>query len=334
MPPPRLNTRLSAFRQTYILPPRPSVLLGRNYVTATASTASPRASKRRIRPWIYGIVFGVVGFTAGKLTTYSLLPPPSPAAGTKEDTLLLNKLNANVDKLGIVKELRAKTAPLPTTGEALRVDAQPASVDAPVLGGEWVELQDPFSIGTWTGPQHSKRMLSMFTGFRGLGINRAFWNTTTRELVFVTWFGGSLCGWPGVAHGGMLATLLEEAGFVAYELSEGPDDSAHKIDRELERNPKSLDLTYLRPTVANAFYIIRAKVIDGRLETPRPKTELGVEKDLAKRTASEIPGAKVNCSIESLDGKVYVKAVSDWSANEGTVTRTSRKVARRWWSLW
>jgi len=331
MPPPRLNARLSAFHRAYILLPRPSVLPGRNYATATASTSSRPASKRRIRPWIYSIVFGVFGFTAGKLTTYSLLPPPSPAAGTKEDTLLLNKLSADMDKLGIVKELRAKTVPLPSTDEALRADAQPVSVDTTALSGEWVEVQDPFSIGTWTGPEHSKRLMSMFTGFRALGINRAFWNTTSHELVLVTWFGGSLCGWPGMAHGGMLATLLEETGFVAYKLAAGPDDEAHKINREPERNPKSLDLNYLKPTVANAFYIIRAKVVHGRSETSRPESERSVEKDLAKRTAAQVSDVEVNCSIESLDGKVHVKAVSDWGANEGIVTKTAQKVARRWW---
>jgi hypothetical protein len=56
-----------------------------------------------------------------------------------------------------------------------------------------------------------KGILGAMSGTRGLGVQRAFWNPETKELVAVVWIGGGLAGWPGVAHGGAIATIFEEA---------------------------------------------------------------------------------------------------------------------------
>lgn len=53
-------------------------------------------------------------------------------------------------------------------------------------------------------------MLRAISGTRGLGVQRAFWNDETREMVAIVWMGGGLAGWPGVAHGGGIATIFEE----------------------------------------------------------------------------------------------------------------------------
>lgn len=49
------------------------------------------------------------------------------------------------------------------------------------------------------------------SGSRGLGVQRAFWDNEKGELVAIVWFGQGLSGWPGIAHGGAIATVLEEA---------------------------------------------------------------------------------------------------------------------------
>jgi hypothetical protein len=47
-------------------------------------------------------------------------------------------------------------------------------------------------------------------GARGFGVQRVFWNAATKELVAVIWFGGAVSGWPGLAHGGAIATVFTE----------------------------------------------------------------------------------------------------------------------------
>ena len=62
-------------------------------------------------------------------------------------------------------------------------------------------------------------------GSRGLGVQRAFWNAETKELVAVVWIGGALSGWPGLAHGGAIATIFEDC---MSRMIVGPDVSIGK----------------------------------------------------------------------------------------------------------
>ena len=62
--------------------------------------------------------------------------------------------------------------------------------------------------------------MGVMSGTRGLGVQRAFWNAETREMVAVVWIGGGLAGWPGVAHGGAIATVMEE---VMARMVRGPE---------------------------------------------------------------------------------------------------------------
>jgi hypothetical protein len=72
----------------------------------------------------------------------------------------------------------------------------------------WVEIDVDFAkdeeADSWRG------ILGSLSGTRGLGVQRAFWNSETKEMVAVVWIGGGLAGWPGVAHGGAIATIFEE----------------------------------------------------------------------------------------------------------------------------
>jgi hypothetical protein len=107
----------------------------------------------------------------------------------------LQSLNADIDKLDIVKDLRKQSysvhSDVPLTSAA--------GVEAPKA---WLEINDDAQK---TG------LLGAMSGTRGLGVQRAFWNADTREMVAVVWIGGGLSGWPSVAHGGAIATIFEEA---------------------------------------------------------------------------------------------------------------------------
>lgn len=333
MPPPRLPIRLApplhqfptprhAHRQPF---PRPS-----RRTNATLASAAP-TRRRAIRPLIWAFVFGTIGFTAGKLVYYSLVPPSLPAPGSHADTQLLNRLSADVDALAVVRELRAKSQAGTAQSESLHADAalgggkgMAGRVDA-ADRRPWVEIQDPLTLGTWTGPEHAKRLLASMTGAKGLGVNRAFWNPENKELVFVTWIGGSLSGWPGVAHGGVLATMLEECAGVAHGLAEGGEDTGEGRDLH------TLGMTYLKPTLVGAFYVIKARVVDGK-EAPKPDVGLGKEKDLAKRTAEKAVGTKVNCELQTLEGKVCVKASVGWIEKD-VVKRVTDNVKTGWFGL-
>ena len=74
-----------------------------------------------------------------------------------------------------------------------------------------------------TGKQVTRTLTQQtMAGTRGLGVQRAFWNAATRELIAVVWFGGALSGWPGLAHGGAIATVFDE-GF--SRIVAGPETS-------------------------------------------------------------------------------------------------------------
>jgi hypothetical protein len=115
-----------------------------------------------------------------------------------------------------------------------------------------------------------------------LGVERIFFNRSTRELLAVVWFGGALSGWPGVTHGGLLATTLSEKIALAASLSEQDERSGLEIlpqdvlgaarSHARIRAPDSvflpagtspslpisqLVMNYRKPTKANAFYVVR-----------------------------------------------------------------------------
>jgi hypothetical protein len=80
----------------------------------------------------------------------------------------------------------------------------------------WLELD--LGFGRESGGKEG--ILGVMSGTRGLGVQRAFWNAETREMVAVVWIGGGLAGWPGVAHGGAIATVMEE---VMARMVRGPE---------------------------------------------------------------------------------------------------------------
>lgn len=202
-------------------------------------------------------------------------------------------------------------------------------------------------------PSPSPYTHSTLPGSRALGhagprtVQRTFYNPTTRELVQAVWLGGALSGWPGVVHGGLIATVVGEAGGRCWGLGrvvEGADSADADADADAAaaavvlaaakasscEEPKELSLTYLKPTTSNGFYVLRSRVETSRAEaeaeaapvpaeTPKPPVDMTLppSRDLTKQVQlADLGGAgkggagdvEVVTTLENLEGKVCVKA--------------------------
>src|SRR5215472_1468525 len=110
MPPPRLRWKLSSLSRHHRSPEISLNCSPSSYRSSSStSTANNPAPKRSfsLRPYIYILLFGSLGYTAGKFVLYSIRPPPFPKPGSKEDSQLLRQLVDDADDLQIVQQLRA-----------------------------------------------------------------------------------------------------------------------------------------------------------------------------------------------------------------------------------
>lgn len=125
-------------------------------------------------------------------------------------------------------------------------------------------------------------------GSRGLAFQRVFHCVATGECVTVVYFGGGTAGWPGVVHGGALATILDESlgrcAILQFPARTGV--TAH------------LELNYKAPTSAEAFYVVRAR--------PVVSKDDGGEKK--KKVVKNDRKLWVEGAVERLDGTVLVAA--------------------------
>jgi hypothetical protein len=248
----------------------------------------------------------------------------APFPGTDEDDVALDALADQIEELDIVKEMRAK-------GPDLHSDAPLGEVN---LGkGHWIELDIKENM-TETAIDREKT-IRPFTrrvmgGIQGLGVQRAFWNPETRELVAVVWIGPRLSGWPTVAHGGAIVAIFKEA---MSRMIAGPHMSIGTCANTRSRpkanvrcldeipTPASISVTYARPTFSFDMYILRSSFgnPDFSQDAPPPepapaKSWLPSWKDLTKKTTSTAPETtmEVNGTLESLDGEVKVRAKGVW----------------------
>ena len=169
-----------------------------------------------------------------------LAPPDLPPAGSKEDLLMVAFLQKEAEKLPIVQSL--STDPAWISYEAYSFVPEP-------------ELLHRLT----TGPLGGARAIG--------GFQRVFWNKESGEIVTVIWFGGAIAGWPGVTHGGVTATIMDEI-LGRCAVRQFPAKTGVTAN---------LELNYLKPVVTNSFYVIRAVPekgfterkgwVSGRLET-------------------------------------------------------------------
>ncbi|KAI5201098.1 hypothetical protein AUEXF2481DRAFT_645625 [Aureobasidium subglaciale EXF-2481] len=263
-----------------------------------ASTLDSKPNKapsllRKYRGIILWTSIGLaVGGTTGTIVSHTIAPPPHPLPGTHEDGVLMQDLNTRIDSEFKVKVLRGKCT---AVAASLRGDE-----------GVWREL-DPKTL-------HGSLVNDSLAGARSLGVQRVFWNEKEHELVAVVWFGGAMSGWPGVTHGGGIATVLADKMALAARLAKGiaPAQDSSVGPSEATR----LDLAYKKPTYANAFYVVRAVPRYGAFESSSPSD------------------MEVEAQLETLDGKVcvLVKGAVPVSEDESTIKSSIQSLtpAKSW----
>ncbi|TID15887.1 hypothetical protein E6O75_ATG08945 [Venturia nashicola] len=252
-------------------------------LASTTTTIPKRASAR---PYIIGVAFIAVGALLGTVVTAVIRPPPFPQAGSDEDAQLLGQLAKDVDNLPLVKKLRrGKAIAAGSVGESLDKETALFDEERRLLNNgedeEWIELTVSYD--------RSNTMLNGLLGFGKMGLQRAFWQPITKEVVMIIWYGGALTGWPGIAHGGCTATFCIE-GFGKAVNCVRQLGSGSQGDSTTTPDPSSLSLTYLRPINANSIYIMRAQMAEHQLNKKY----------------------EVNGTIETVEGKLCVKASAVW----------------------
>jgi acyl-coenzyme A thioesterase PaaI-like protein len=118
-------------------------------------------------------------------------------------------------------------------------------------------------------------------GMRGIGYQHVFANRETGEFVVLVWLGKGLAGWPGVVHGGCIATVLDEC--LGRPALRWFDERSGVTAR--------LEIQYKKPVLSGGWWLVRSKV----------------EED-AEGSGEKRNKTWVNGTLEDLDGNVYVGA--------------------------
>lgn len=199
---------------------------------------------------VYITLFSVIGFTIGKYSSMLLAPAALPVPLSKEDLHHTNILK----QASLALPLVTKMAKDP----------------------EW-ESWDAYESLPKNRVEH-RLTTGPLGGIRGIGHQRVFHNKTTGEYVVLVWLGKALAGWPGVVHGGCIATVLDEClGRAALAGFEGGSGVTAQLDIE-----------YKKPVVSGEWWIVRTRVEDPEHKDRRRK-------------------AWVTGTLEDLEGKVHVK---------------------------
>jgi acyl-coenzyme A thioesterase PaaI-like protein len=192
----------------------------------------PPRPKRSLRPYIYATLFFLIGNLAGHFIRFIVIPPggPLPAPGTPEDAALTAHIHKRAAQLPIV--------------QALSEDPEWRSWDA---------------YSTFTPEEKLHRITTgPLGGSRGIGgYQRIFHHPASGQFISVVWLGAALSGWPGVAHGGLIAMVMDES-MGRCAIGKFPVQTG--MTAKLEFNFRVLAWT-------NAFYIVRAwPVAEGSTE--------------------------------------------------------------------
>lgn len=241
------------------------------------------------------MTFGLIG---GNLVAHTMAPPAMPDPDSYEDKILMADLNKEIDNEFKVQILR---------GKCLGVARQLKGEE-----GGWVEVIPPSAEEPMLHPDN---LMSNFRGAKGLGVERVFFDRTEKRLVAVIRFGPSLCGWPGVTHGGMLATELVEKMALTATLAENrggalseaaipqrmPGTGTHAkmlAPTTYPDEPTHLSVSYVKPTYANNFYVVRV--------TPYYAPPDQSSRDIVPSEPSV--GHEYVATLETMDGQICVKA--------------------------
>jgi hypothetical protein len=213
---PRFRTDAASIIRRAAPPRRSPTRFASSQSTAAASATAPPPKPRRSRllyAWYGLVLFG--GVTAG-LAVRNLVRPALPVPGSREDEVLLAALASDVEQLDVVKFMRARVDP----GDGSSGGSE---------GKGWVELDVKTHITESKdveGRQTRTITGQALAGSKGLGVQRAFWNAATKELVAAVWIGPAMSGWPMMAHGGGIATIFEDC---MSRMVAGPDASIGEL---------------------------------------------------------------------------------------------------------
>ncbi|KUI58990.1 putative mitochondrial membrane protein FMP10, partial [Cytospora mali] len=244
--------------------------------TTPGPPPGPSPPPRRRRPrWISAIFLLLLGATTGTAIRAVLAPPPPLLPGTEVDAALAADIRAAASHLPIVKQLLSDpdwSSNHHEAYEGLALASRPRRITTGALGGS-----------------------------RGVGGYQHVWrNGKTGEVVAVVYFGTGTIGWPGVVHGGVIATILDE-------------HSARAAVRDLSASGKGpltakLDITYKNPTLSSDFYVVRANAVPEEALAPEEKGKRGRK-------------VWVDARIETVEGRVCVESRALFVAPKGVELR-------------
>ncbi|KAI0118415.1 hypothetical protein GGR51DRAFT_499476 [Nemania sp. FL0031] len=288
------------FKRSKPLPPGPNAPT----VTTTATPTPTHAAKPRpdhevplftsewlIHAAINASLWMVAGMLVAALIKSSIghksLPPP----GSDKDLAQQEKIQARGRALPLVKELSAD--PSWTSWDAYAGIATTAENDYHDHddGDKYSSSASAGAVGTGGGrlsAAQSRITSGPMSGSSGLAFQRIFHNVATGEVVSVVYFGAGLAGWPGVVHGGAIATLLDES-LGRCAILRFPSRTGVTANLELQ---------YRAPTKTDTFYVIRAAPVAS--EDDHVVGKDGVRKGDRKLW--------VNGTLATEDGKVSVEA--------------------------
>ena len=284
--------------------------------TSNQSFKPPKPPRYRQRALIYSTLSLLLGVLAGNFVTFTIAPPADPEPGSAADKLIVHDLSNRIDEEFKVKILRgkARATPAKLRGEdgawvevASSLSSEGEKIIPKKIGATpaWLSERDADeglrqqaqALGLRYEEDQGMMTRETMAGARALGVERLFWNTKNHELVAVVWFGGGVSGWPGVTHGGALATVLGEKAALAAQLLRrgGEDESAQRDAEGITRGPEleKLQLTYKKPTHARGFYVVRVK----------PRVDVEGAATMAGTLGKEV---EVEGTLETMDGKICV----------------------------
>ncbi|KAL7621293.1 hypothetical protein AAE478_008612 [Parahypoxylon ruwenzoriense] len=184
-----------------------------------------RRRRRRRRGLYLAAASLLCGVALGSLIRLTLAPPGLPEPGSEGDAYLLQRIRADAEKLAVVRQLSA--------------DPSWESWDA-YSGLEAAEPRKVVRSRITSGP---------LAGARGLAYQRIYHNPSSGEVTSVVYFGLATAGWPGIVHGGALATVLDESlgrcAILRFPARTGVT--------------ATIDLKYRAPTLTNGYYVVRTR---------------------------------------------------------------------------
>ncbi|KAI0020049.1 HotDog domain-containing protein [Xylariomycetidae sp. FL0641] len=237
--------------------------------SATVPPSPPPPKPRRRRRGLYcAVLFLALGAGAGGLFRLTFAPPALPAAQSPEDLYLAARIRAAGCAHPVVRALSASPG--------------------------WTSWD---AYGGLASPATSRRLTSGPLGSSsGLAFQRVFANPRTGEVVAVVFLGPGTAGWPGVVHGGALATLLDEC-LGRCALRRFPSRTGVTA---------RLELRYRAPTRTGAFYVVRTRPEEE--EEDQEEQAGAADGERNKKKSSSDRKMWVKGTLETDDGQVCVEA--------------------------